>query len=69
MNDAAKRAAEARAELQRVLAECAAALSAAGQIVSASANALEHAAANESAANANYIAYLERQITLQRQYS
>ena len=67
--DPAKQAAAARAELQQVLSECGAALAAAGQIVSASAVALDQAAANESAANANYISYLERQITQQKQLS
>ena len=60
---------EAREELQRVLSECATAINAAGQIVCASAVALQEAAAKESAANANYITYLERQITQQKQLS
>jgi hypothetical protein len=69
MSDVAKQAAEARAELQLVLAACAAALAAAGHVVSESAIALEQAAARESVANANYIAFLERQLTQQKQYS
>jgi hypothetical protein len=69
MSDPAKRAAEARAELQQVLADCAAAMTSAGQIVAASAVALEQASNREAQATANYIAFLERQISNQKQFS
>ena len=53
-------ACEARADLERVFAECAAALSQMSEVMAVSADAVKHAVAREVAATGAYVAALER---------
>jgi hypothetical protein len=65
--DPAKQAAEARADLARILNELAAVLSTMGEILSTGSTALAEAIQKETAATGNYVAHLERELARARQ--
>ena len=67
--DLAKQAAQARAELETALQQCAATLVALAEAMTTSANVLAEAAEREQEATLAYFAELERQISEQRALS